>query len=311
METSSQAALQSDSQSIEELADLQRLMAGAVMMPLTSGGRMQRQWTDGRLMRDVADSFIKPSNYLSAYGRLEVYNRQYWARLIDCLYEDFPGLVAVLGERKFDALAIAYLSENPSTSFTLRNLGSKMSEFLDKNPEMFPRRYDIAKDMARLEWAHIQAFDSDSLETIEPDQVLGVDPSKVRMRLQPHLQLLEFGYAVDEMLLNIRRSNSDQFREDVSNAKLEKAEGNQQRAQPAPRKEDVFLAVHRHKNAVFYKRLRIDEYYILSSLDDGDSLESALEKGARKVDGPIADWTAELRKSFQDWTQLGWFAPAE
>jgi hypothetical protein len=42
-------------------------------------------------MHDVAAEFIKPNDRLSSFERLEIYNRQYWFRVLDCLYDDYPG----------------------------------------------------------------------------------------------------------------------------------------------------------------------------------------------------------------------------
>jgi uncharacterized protein (UPF0276 family) len=98
----------------------QRTMARAVMQPLTSSERMQRRAPDGGPMKRYASRFIKPNDRLTSFERLEIYNRQYWFRVLSALIEDFPGLRAVLGERRFDAMAKAYLIANPSRSFTLR-----------------------------------------------------------------------------------------------------------------------------------------------------------------------------------------------
>src|SRR5580765_8048012 len=118
-----------------KLMQLQRTMARAVMQPLTSSERMQRRAPDGGPMKRYASRFIKPNDRLTSFERLEIYNRQYWFRVLSALIEDFPGLRAVLGERRFDAMAKAYLIANPSRSFTLRNLGSRMEPWLRKNPK--------------------------------------------------------------------------------------------------------------------------------------------------------------------------------
>ena len=55
----------------------------------------------GARSSDLAPRFIKPNDRLSSFERLEIYNRVYWFRVLDCLYDDYPGLRAVLGERKF------------------------------------------------------------------------------------------------------------------------------------------------------------------------------------------------------------------
>ena len=75
-------------------------MAGAIFRPLSARWRMQSKSGDGRDLRAEAAGFIKPNSRLNSFERLEIYNRQYWFRLLDCLYDDYPGLLTVLGERK-------------------------------------------------------------------------------------------------------------------------------------------------------------------------------------------------------------------
>ena len=65
-------------------------MAGAVMRPLSRRAGMQSLWRDGQPMKKMAAGFIKPNDRLSSFERLEIYNRQYWFRLQDCLYDDYP-----------------------------------------------------------------------------------------------------------------------------------------------------------------------------------------------------------------------------
>ena len=78
-----------------KLMQLQRTMARAVMQPLTSSERMQRRAPDGGPMKRYASRFIKPNDRLTSFERLEIYNRQYWFRVLSALSEDFPGLHAV------------------------------------------------------------------------------------------------------------------------------------------------------------------------------------------------------------------------
>ena len=75
-----------------DLAQLQREMAAAVMQPLTADEQMRATTPDGRSMTAVAESFIAPNSRLTAFERLEIYNRQYWFRVLGALAEDFPGV---------------------------------------------------------------------------------------------------------------------------------------------------------------------------------------------------------------------------
>src|SRR4051812_34142376 len=100
-----------------KLEKLQSLAAGAIRGPLDANDRTPRA------MQPVAESFIKPNDRLTSLERLEIYNRQYWFRLLDILYDDYPGLRAILGVARFHEMCRAYLEQYPSRSFTLRNLG--------------------------------------------------------------------------------------------------------------------------------------------------------------------------------------------
>ncbi len=44
-------------------------------------------------------SFIAPNSRLTSFERLEIYNRQYWFRVLGALAEDFPALRSVIGAR--------------------------------------------------------------------------------------------------------------------------------------------------------------------------------------------------------------------
>jgi hypothetical protein len=50
-------------------------MSAALFRPLTPQWGMQKHWTDGSRMHDVAAEFIKPNDRLSSFERLEIYNR--------------------------------------------------------------------------------------------------------------------------------------------------------------------------------------------------------------------------------------------
>src|SRR6202045_3363901 len=116
-----------------KLHTLQRAVARAVMQPLTPSERMQRKAPGGGRMNAYAARYIKPNDRLTSFERLEIYNRQYWFRVLASMAEDFPGLRAVLGDKKFEAMSKAYLADCPSRSFTLRNLGARLEGWLRKH----------------------------------------------------------------------------------------------------------------------------------------------------------------------------------
>jgi hypothetical protein len=289
------------SQTLAQLRELQRLAGAVIMRPLARDWRMQRQWTDRRDMRIVANEFIKPNDRLTSFERIEIYNRQYWFRLFDTMYEDFPGLRAVLGRLKFNALLRAYLVAHPSRSYTLRNLGSRLVEFIRTHRKLVAPRYALSMDMARFEWAQIIAFDTKALPPVTVDDLLGKDPAKLKLALQPYITVLDLAFPLDDYVLQLKQ---DGLRGEASNAVEEipgKAKPRKKRAS-LPKREHVYVVVHRHDNALYYKRLDPRAFRLLTALKDGQSLARALAGASKSRLDPelVKDW-------FQTWTSLGWF----
>jgi hypothetical protein len=292
-----------------KLLSLQRRMARAVMTPLTPSERMRSVAPDGRSMRAVASEIIKPNDRLTSFERLEIYNRQYWFRILSGFAEDFPGLRAVLGGNRFDRMAKAYLTDCPSQSFTLRNLGSRLEAWLQKNPSWTAGRRDLALDMARLEWADIEAFDGGAEPTLKPEHLASANTAKLRLRLQPYVQLLGLRYPVDDLLLEVRKGDDDA--EVASNAFSERHHQKRVSAVAKLKPSPIFLAVHRMDDSVYFRRLQRDEFAILTALRDGKPLKSAVEHALRKSSVDPEELAANVQHWFQTWAVLGWFCRIE
>jgi len=284
------------------LAELQREMAAAVMQPLTAGEDMQAVSPDGRDMHAVAASFIAPNSKLTSFERLEIYNRQYWYRVLGALAEDFPALRAVIGARAFEALSIAYLTAHPSRSFTLRNLGSKLVDWLAANPQFSGRRHRLAQDVARIEWAFIEAFDNAEYAPLTLEQVATLDAGSP-LALQPHVRLLALEYPADDLVIGLHKRDKRQTGEaGVSHDEAEEAPV----SLPKLRRRSTWVAAHRLDNSVYYRPLQREEFLTLSAIRQGLSLADALETGfigsriaQPKRAGSIQNW-------FASWAELGW-----
>ena len=289
---------------MSNLLEFQRKMAAAIMHPLTSGDNMTRRRRDGALNRVEADSIIKPNDRLTSFERLEIYNRMYWFRLFSCLEEDFPGVQAIVGSAKFEKLMRDYLTECPSTSFTLRNLGSRLVEWLEAHPEYAEPRQQLALDMARLEWAHIEAFDSGAEDLLDPDDLMGITDES-RLRLQPYLRVLELRYPVDDLLIELQ-SESGSSDSSSNNASAERKTKHVRRvAMLEP--EEIYLAVHRQENSVYYKRLEREEFRLLRALLQGETISEAIDTALAGSTMTEDERGAFLQQAFAGWVQMGWF----
>ena len=293
-----------------KLLALQRRMARAVMTPLTPGERMRNLSPTGRSMRAEAASFIKPNDRLTSFERLEIYNRQYWFRIFSALTDDFPGVRAVLGDRQFDALSKAYLRDCPSASFTLRNLGAKLEGWLRKHPKFAGNRHKLAVDMARLEWADIDAFDGEALPALKAEDLAGANPAALRLKLQPYVQLLDLRYPVDDLLLAVKGKNQDDD-DFASNAFNEKHRRKRVAAVARLKPVDIFLVVHRVDSFVYFRRVDREEFAILSALRAGKTLERAIVGAFRGSSIAVDQRPQEVARWFHNWAALGWFCLSE
>jgi len=288
-----------------KLKTLQRTMARAVMQPLTRSERMQQTAPNGKPMRSYAARFVKPNDRLTSFERLEIYNRQYWFRLLSSMIEDFPGLRAILGERRFEEMCKAYITDCPSRSFTLRNLGAPLESWLRKHPKWAGAKQALALDIVRLEWADIEAFDGKAVPALRPEHLAGTTEARLRLKLQPYVQLLSLKYPVDDLLLEVRKDDEDT--DFASNAFQEKRKRKRVQAvaklKPAP----IFLAVHRIDYSVYFRRIEPEEFAILSALRAGRPLGKAVGAGLRKTAIPLEQRAPSVQQWFQNWAALGWF----
>ena len=291
------------SQTKGEFHEMQKLMAAAVMRPLARGDKMQVKWIDGAPTEIVVNQFIKPNDRLTSFERLEIYNRQYWFRVRNCFYEDYPGIRAILGDKKFGRLADAYLAKFPSQSYTLRNLGLRLVKFLEANPKLAAPHSQLALDMARLEWAHTEAFDNEAKPPLNLDDLAGLDAAKIRLRLQPHLTLLKLENEIDDFLIGLKKNSG--LRSEASNAMEQNRRQKKTRLAGKLKRKTNFLAVHRHDDLIYYKRLEPGQFRLLSALQNGATLEKAcVELVGLKIPGNLGE---TIQKWFSSWASLGWF----
>lgn len=278
-------------------------MAGALFLPLNASDGMQTRW-NGRKMSDVVEEFVKPNDRLTSFERLEIYSRSYWFRVLDCFYDDYPGLRAVLGDKPFMKLAEAYLAKYPSASFTLRNLGSRLENFLKEHPGFAGKRLDLARDVARFEWAQVVAFDGERQPPFHVDELLGTDPAQLRLGLQPYITLLALEHPVDDFILALKKHEA--LRGEASNAKTSAPKAVKLKNVPLPKREKTFVAVHRHDNTIYYKRLTPEAHALLVALRQGNTVEASCFRALKKASSDI-DWSTEIKNWFQNWASLGWF----
>jgi len=285
-----------------DLRALQRWMTHALVQPLTAEDEVQPVWRDGRPMAEVAAEYLKPNERLTALERLRIYSRSYWYRLIDGVYDDAPGLRALLGEEKFPALVRAYLAKYPSRSFTLRNLSSRLAQFIREEPRWTRPHTALAHAVARFEWAQTLAFDGEARPVMAAKELARTPPAKLRLGLQPYLSLIATEWPVDDYVLAVKRREA--LRGETSNASDRApgaGRGRVGKNVARPRRAKAFIVVHRYNLKLYYKRVEAPAFRMLVALAEGKTLARAVAAAGPRVRAE------EVRGWFATWMELGWF----
>ncbi len=292
---------------VKSLYQLQSLMAAAVMRPLDDES-MQKTWLDGSHTSEYASKFIKPNQRLNSFERLEIYNKQYWYRLLESLQDDFPGLNSLLGHKRFEKLSVAYLARYPSRSYTLNYLGNKLASFIEQEPNLTAPDSELAFDMASFECAEIKALDAQAKPTLKAASLCQNVPAEIVLQTQPYLSLLELRYAVDSFLLKLNKAHHKTTESNaITNRTVRFSKSS------SVRKHRTFVAVHRLNNTVYIKRLDKDQYCLLKSLMENKTLAEAcnlLISKKRNIQNQ-EKLALKIKKCFTTWMELGWFCQSD
>jgi hypothetical protein len=234
---------------------------------------------------------------MSAVERLEIYGNAYYARLIECLREEFPVLRHALGDEAFDAFAVGYLQSYPSTTYTLTQLGSNLPRYLVEttpDDEMPGHWVEFVVDLAEFELAVGEVFDGPGLEgqpLLDVQQLLSLPPTRileVRLECVPCLRMIRLRCPAHRYYDAIR---------------------DEQIAIP-PGPEETHLALVRRNFLVHHHELSKTAYELLTRLVNGESLGASLEGVI--ADGHLSSVTLapNLRSWFLEWCAAGFFRGA-
>jgi hypothetical protein len=162
---------------------------------------------------------------------------------------------------------------------------------------------ELAIDMVRLEWAHIEAFDNGASHVLGPEDLLELGPD-FRAGLQPYVRLLHLRYPVDELRIRVNADSEDHGT--ASNAVSMNRDRATRRHAVSAKAEEIYLAVHRVDCVVYYRRLAAEEFRLLQAIDTGASIGEAIDSAFSGSALAPDEISLLLEKWFAVWAALGW-----
>jgi hypothetical protein len=240
-------------------------------------------------MAEAALRHFCGNDRVSPAEQIEIYREQFWLRHIGSLIEDFPGICGVLGQDDWQKLAESYLSSFVPVGFSLRDLGAGLPAHV-LSADFLPHQ-TLVYDMARLEWAYIEAFDAPDTPTLDADHLATLDDSaweNARITLADSLRLLELDYPVADLRRALRTAENSETPVAIPEAKR------------------THLVVYRRELRLWDKEVEPEAFALLTALASDVPLVQAVnqvlsqfpEAEARIAD-QVGDW-------FLRWGKLGW-----
>jgi len=282
------------------LEELQRWMQSVTTHPagVHSGIESGEAFAQIRVLPEQAERVISRSRALSALERLEIYNRAYFARLLECLREEYSVLAAALSADLFDRFAVSYLCAYPSQSYTLGKLGSRFPEFLaetrpnnDPGPGAAPGWPEFMIDLGRLERAVNEVFDGPGAEgasLLSAAALQAIPPEhwpETRLVCAPSLRLLALDYPVNDYFTAIRRRENP----------------------PIPEPCRSYLAVTRRDYRVHRFPLERPAYRLVEALLRREPIGQAVARAAAESDLPDEQLAPRIGQWFRTWAAEGFF----
>jgi len=287
-------------QRARHLDQIQRWMQSVISYPsgVLDGITSPAAQSEIPVSPEELESVITRSSQLTALERIEVYAHAYYARLLDCLSEEFPALVTAMGETAFGAFGMEYLQEYPSTSYTLGDLGGRFPQFLAENKpnqkqdgEAKPDWTDFLVEVATLERVYSEVFDGPGIEQtplLTPETLNAIPIEtwpQLSLKVAPCFRLLKFQFPVHEYITQVRQGKTPSM----------------------PEPETVFLAITRRSFIVRREAVSQAEFVLLSQLQQGKQVGDAI---AELVESNLIDQeklAVHLHQWFRHWTAAAFF----
>ncbi len=285
-----------------QLDQIQKWMQSVITHPegVVAGVESPAAQEEIAVSSESVERVVDRSQSLTSLQRLQIYGNAYYARLIECLREEFPAVAYALGEESFDAFAMGYLQSYPSQSYTLGHLGANFAKFLEETqpPESAdspPGIEQFLVDLARLERLYGEVFDgpgSEGQPPLSPESLEQIPPEAwpmVKLVPVPSLRLKAFRFPVHEYITQVRHEAAAEI----------------------PEPAETRLAINRREFVVRRASLDAIQYALLANLVAGQPLGEAISQAVEDTDADFDHLAGQLQTWFQDWTAGQFFARVE
>jgi hypothetical protein len=299
---------------VPDLRRTQELFWSLITAPEGVGPAVEDLGRRGIADARAFDQLFTGDGDLPALERLDIYANMYFYRLLDCLAEDFPKVLASIGPARFHNLITDYLLRHPSENPSLRYLGRHLPGFIASHP--LAAECPWAADLALLDWTRADLFDAPDAAPLSRGALAALPQDRAgeaRFSIVPAFALLSFDHEIVRYWRRLEESGTE---DGTDHARHTGATGNAARERTAedeasgeepgggprpdpPRRRRTAARVWRKDFIVYHRSIDEDEVRCLELVRSGGSIARlcqtlaagrSVTKATERAGGLIQTW---------------------
>lgn len=278
------------------LKELQGWFGSIIVRPISLQSEMNPISPSGKPMKEEAPRFIQPSPTLRPEQRIQIYNQQYWWRLLNVMHEIFPLPTRLFGFREFNRrLGVPYLVAFPPDHWSLNFLGSHFIKWIEKHYK--GKDKNLLLQSAQIDLAFNDSFVAEDEAAITLESL--PNPSDIsflltkKMALPKSLYLFELDYDLFELRIEMLKHDPDYWVKHPF-PKLNKGK-------------KFYFVLYRNGNKLLnWKEISKGEWLLLNQFKGGYTVEQACEWLETQDEAMQNDAGENLHRWLQGWVILRW-----
>lgn len=272
-----------------DLLEVQSWFGNVISAPLKEEYAIAEIAPSGNRIQQEAEKFILPGPSLKPYQRIEIYNQQYWWRLIKIMQEAFPTTLRLFGYQDFnEIITVPFLTAYPPCHWSLHTLGVSLPKWVSESYQGEDKQ--LVHDACLLDATfHMLFFKEQYPPLIGTDDNLSVKP----LYMQPFTTLLQFSYDLIEFRKQFLKEDPDFWL-----------------ANPFPELKKIkthIIFFRSPKGGIKTKYLGEVEWTILKEIEKGCSIDTLCEWIEQQPLPFQTEAEEHLQEWFGEWTLMGIF----
>lgn len=196
----------------EVLKGTQQWFASIISRPIDDESAMNPISPRGVPMELEAPTYIAPSPTMQPAERIQIYNQQYWWRIVGALQDNFPLVTRLFGYYDFNQrIAVPFLTKYPPNHWSLSNLGDSLFQWVEEDYHEGDK--ELVLNSVLMDSAFTASFlaaqepliDFQSISTQEGMESL----SSRLLVLQPHVFFIKLPYDLFQFRMDFMLQSAD------------------------------------------------------------------------------------------------------